>query len=519
MLAKAGAFWVLHIGNASFDDCTAVDDMAVLPDAVRRPLRQFTPPTWRDRVADFDWAPDLASDIGSLSWFRGLATFTLLSVAALSLLPDFGPLYGAQMPMPSQTEADEARAQMIMPIALGSDSGKRMAANDKVRRLSGSPERPTIDLVTTLGRGDSFTRSLERAGVSGSEAATVARMISSVADISAIEPGTTAKIRLGARASKTAPRPLEHLSFRARFDLNLTVKRGGGGLSLAREVIAVDVTPLRIHGIIGASLYRSARAAGAPADMIQSYLKIISGQTSISDLLPSDEFDIIMSHRRAATGESKVGEMLYAGVDRGGAAKVQMLKWTRGDSSQWFEASGVGQTRGAFAAPVNGHLSSKFGMRMHPILGYVRMHAGVDYGAPFGSPVFASADGTVAFAGAKGGYGRFVKIAHNGIYATGYGHLSRVVATAGQHVRQGQIVGYVGSSGLSTGPHLHYELFQNGRQINPLSVQYIQRAQLSGPDLASFRAQLAKLKSVKPGVVRGAVLGGSAQSLASSPPK
>ncbi|MEY4998145.1 MAG: murein DD-endopeptidase MepM, partial [Pseudomonadota bacterium] len=113
---------------------------------------------WRDRLSKMDWVPDLGEDIGSPRWFRGLATLTLMTIGTLSLLPDFGPIYGAQPAMPTSAQMEEARAQMITPLAYGSDTGRRMAATDAVRALAASPERPRIELTATLGRGDSFAR-------------------------------------------------------------------------------------------------------------------------------------------------------------------------------------------------------------------------------------------------------------------------------------------------------------------------------------------------------------------------
>ena len=139
-----------------------------------------------------------------------------------------------------------------------------------------------------------------------------------------------------------------------------------------------------------------------------------------------------------------------------------MLKWAGGDNAQWFEASGVGESRGQMSRPTNGRMTSGFGYRRHPILGYRKMHSGIDFGAPHGAPIYAATDGVIAYAGRKGGYGNFVQVNHGGGLATGYGHMSRIVARPGQRVRQGQIIGYVGSTGLSTGPHLHYELYRNG---------------------------------------------------------
>ena len=478
---------------------SGVRGSVALADAMIIPLRQTALKTWHDRISDMDLVPDLGEDIGSIRWFRGLGTLTALSVFAFALSPDFGPVYGTQPPIPTEAEFEEARAQMIMPIAYGSDSGKKMAATDAVVALAGSPERPRIELTATLGRGDSFARVLQRAGIGGSEASNVTSMVSSVTSLGDIEPGTPIEIVLGKRTSKNQARPLESIAFRARFDLNLAISRNGNALQLSRKPIAVDETPLRVRGVVGESLYRSARAAGAPASAIQDYLKVISGRTSLSSIRSTDEFDIIVDYKRAETGEVRVGNLLYAGVDREGKKAIQMLKWTTGDNSQWFEASGVGETKGALSRPVNGAVSSGFGMRRHPILGYSRMHSGLDFKAGYGTPIYAVTDGTVTHAGRKGGYGNFVQINHGGGLASGYGHMSRFAVTSGTRVRRGQIIGYVGSTGLSTGPHLHYELYRGGRAVNPMSVKFTQRAQLSGSDLGKFKARLNSLRSVKAG--------------------
>ncbi|WP_374541082.1 M23 family metallopeptidase [Sphingorhabdus sp.] len=472
----------------------------VIADAMVQPLRTMAVPDWRQKLSQIDWVPDLGEDIGSLRWFRGLASLTILTVATLAFMPEFGPVYGAQPSMPTASQMEEARAQMITPLAFGSDTGMRMAASENVVALAASPERPQIELTATLGRGDSFARVLQRAGVGGEDADRALGLVAGATSLTDIEPGTPIAIVLGRRQSKNAARPLESLDFRARFDLRLALHRtDSGALTINRQQIAVDSTPLRIRGTAGPSLYRSARAAGAPAEVVQDFLKVIAGRTSLSSVGAEDEFDIVVDYKRAATGEVRVGELLFAGIDRGGKPRIQMLKWNTGNSSQWFEASGVGESRGALSRPVNGGISSGFGMRRHPILGYKRMHSGLDFKAGYGAPIFAATDGVVAYAGRKGGYGNYVQLNHGGGVATGYAHMSRIAAAPGQRVRQGQIIGYVGSTGLSTGPHLHYELYRNGRPINPLSITFTQRAQLSGGDLSRFKNELARLKAVKPG--------------------
>jgi murein DD-endopeptidase MepM/ murein hydrolase activator NlpD len=362
-----------------------------------------------------------------------------------------------------------------------------------------------------MGFGDSFTRVLERAGVTSAEAAQVAAMVASVSDPDTIKPGTVMDVTLGSRSSLAAPRPLEALAFRARLDLKLSVRRVDGRLTLTESPVLVDATPLRIQGRVGTSLYRAARSAGIPAKAVETYIRAIASQIDIGDLKDDDRFDVVLEHRQAASGESESGTLLYAGLERSGGKSLQLMPWQQDGRTQWFEASGVGKARGVLQRPVPGVVSSDFGLRRHPILGYTRMHKGLDFQAGYGTPILAATDGVVAAAGWAGGYGQQVRLSHAGGVTTSYSHMSRIVADPGSHVRQGQLIGYVGSSGLSTGPHLHYELHVNGVPVDPASVQFATRAQLSGSELASFRARLRALLSIQPGA---AALGGGAVQVA-----
>lgn len=451
-------------------------------------------------IADYDWAPDLGARIGSRDWWRGLATCTALCASAIALAPGIGePLAGIAPPALDAGEWDEARAQAIAPLAWGADSGRRMAATDAVRPLADTPERPQIELIATLGQGDGFARVLERAGVARGEARKVADMVAGVVPLADIAPGTRINLTLGRRARRSDPRPLDALAFRARFDLNLAIARDGGALRLKRLPIAVDHTPLRIQGRVGASLYRSARAAGAPAKAIEGYLRAIAQQVSVGAIGSDERFDIIVEHQRAETGETRVGQLLYAGLDRG-RRQVRMLRWEQGGRTQFFEASGVGERRGVLARPVDAsRISSGFGLRRHPVLGYSRMHKGMDFAAPYGAPIRAATDGTVAFAGWHGGHGKYVRVNHGGAIGTGYAHMSRIAVSNGQRVSRGQVIGYVGSTGLSTGPHLHYELYKGGVAVNPASVSFTTTSQLAGAELAAFRAKLARLLTIHSG--------------------
>ncbi|MBU2588096.1 MAG: M23 family metallopeptidase [Alphaproteobacteria bacterium] len=464
---------------------------------------------WFDSL---DLAPDLAKNIGSRRWFRGLGTMVGLGVVALALWPDLTPLEARPAMPHGDAVTSELRSQMILPLALGADSGRRMGPTQAVIPLKSAPERPQIQMVVTLAPGDSFAAMLRRAGVAADDIDRASALVDQALPLGEIAPGTQMDVLLGRRAAPGQPRPLDSLAFRARFDLELQLTRPGvgeitadgmpvmpnGPLALKRNIIRVDDTPLRVRGPVGSSLYRSMRQAGVPASAVQEYLKALDAQIDMDrEVRSTDEFDIIVSYRRAATGERQAGQLLYAGVDRAGKPRTQLMRW--GKDGRFFEASGVGEQRRGLLAPVPGAISSGFGMRRHPILGYRRMHEGMDFKARHGTPIAAVSDGRVSSAGRAGGCGIAVRLDHGSGLATRYCHMSRMAVSSGQQVRRGQVIGYVGSTGLSTGPHLHYEMYRSGRVINPASVQFVNRAELSGTELIDFRRQLIQMKDVEVG--------------------
>lgn len=451
---------------------------------------------WCHRV---ELAPDLATDIGSPQWYRGLATLFGLSAAAIAFWPSFSAVEAATPIRVNQHIRDEFRSQTIAPLALGADSGRHMGGSPLVRPLGSVPERPMIQLVSTLGQGDSFQRMLERAGVGAADISQVAGLVAQTVPLGQITSGTQFDITLGKRPAEGAPRALDQMDFRARFDLDLSIERTGGRLTVTRHPIAVDQTPLRIRGTVGSSLYRSARNAGAPVGAIQDYLRAIDKYLSLeSDISPSDEFDIIVSYKRSAKGERQVGDLLYAGVERDGKPRLQLMRW--GSDGQMFAASGLAETRSAsLGMPVAGRITSSYGKRRHPILGYVRMHAGIDFGAAYGTPIHAVGDGMVTHAGRHGGHGNYVRINHGDGLGTGYGHMSRIAVRSGTRVRAGQVIGYVGSTGLSTGPHLHFEAYRGGRTVNPTSVRFVSRPQIDGKQRDEFKRRMNALLGVAPG--------------------
>jgi murein DD-endopeptidase MepM/ murein hydrolase activator NlpD len=461
------------------------------------------------RLRDLDFVCDLAEDIGTPRWWRGVMSLIGLVLGAWLLLPGIAPL-SAAVPVSIDHAADDGfRSSALRPLSYGTAPQRLAGVSALLIPLAAAPERPRLDLVATLGSQDSFSRMLQRAGVSADDTARAAALVDKAVPLGQLAPGTHVSITLGQRGDASAPRPLEALSLRARFDLDLAVERRGSALTLGQRPIAIDATPLRIRGIVGSSLYRSARAAGAPPAAIQDYLRALDEHSALDGIDPTDEFDFVLSYRRSTSGESLPGELLYAGLDRDGKARTQLVRWgndghlvdaltdVTASAAQQEETVGLG-------APVSGHVTSGFGLRRHPILGYVRMHAGIDFAASFGSPIYAVSDGQVSYAGWHGGHGNYVRLEHGGGLATGYGHMSRIAVSPGLRVGRGQVIGYVGSTGLSTGPHLHYELLRDGHPINPgtarfmMSKPQVNTAQLSA-ELNAIRAKLAQLLAIEPG--------------------
>lgn len=253
--------------------------------------------------------------------------------------------------------------------------------------------------------------------------------------------------------------------------------------------------PIRIRGAVGDGLYWSLRSAGASPQVAADYLAALATEIDVGEVAPSDSFDLVLGSDHS---------LLYAGLGRIGQRGLQLVKWSAGGQSKWIDAANAerpAQAESGLIMPVDGHVTSYFGYRYHPILHFTRFHAGLDIGAAWGSPIVAAGDGRVTAAGWAGGYGREVQIAHGGGITSLYGHMSEIVAEPGSFVRAGQLIGYVGSSGLSTGPHVHFEVRMGGTPVNPLSVRFTSAPVVDTHLTGAVKARLKALLSV--GVKQG----------------
>lgn len=448
------------------------------------------------QLADADLVVDLGDSIGSGRWWRGLATLTALVAAGLALGTNL-PVIPAAGPAPQSPELQaESRSGGIGPLALGSPGVPRAAPTPLARRLAEAPERPRVELSAKIGSGG-LEAALRRSGVGRDDLVAIGRLIAGTATGRSVMPGTSMNIVLGRRETKAVPRPLEFLAFRAAFETRMEIRRSADGALQAKAIpIRIDDTPLRVTGLAGSSLQRSAQAAGLPAAIVAEYMRQLGYAMDVHrEVNRRDRFEIIVAHRRAETGETRMGELLYAGL-LNGRSNVSLMRW--GSKGEFFWQTGEAVRKGLIRTPVAGaRLSSGFGMRFHPVLRYSRLHQGVDFAARTGTPILASAGGTVVFAGWGGGYGNVVVLDHGKGMRTRYAHMHRIGVRNGQRVEQGQNIGQVGSTGLSTGPHLHYEVWQNGKPVNPSSVKLFGGTQkLGGSDLSRFKARMAQLKAL-----------------------
>ncbi|MCL6730175.1 M23 family metallopeptidase [Sphingomonas hankyongi] len=294
----------------------------------------------------------------------------------------------------------------------------------------------------------------------------------------ALGPSTSNQAQLAPPASD--PQPVQYLG--AALDSPVAVQAQPDA----------DAHAQRFTGRVGDDLTASLQKAGVPERQGREYVAILRRAIDLNNgLSVDDKFDLVIER----DDEGQLARVLYIGLDRIARADVALLKWTDGKQVIWVNADGVGgENDASMRMPVSGQVTSRFGNRFHPILGHERFHKGVDLRAAAGTPIVAAADGKVVSAGWHGGYGNQVRVMHNGGLETTYGHMSRIAAWAGEAVRRGQVIGYVGSTGLSTGPHLHYEVLKNGRPVNPLGVKMASGpAQLEGAKLHAFHDELRKL--------------------------
>ncbi|MBL6784931.1 MAG: M23 family metallopeptidase [Rickettsiales bacterium] len=257
----------------------------------------------------------------------------------------------------------------------------------------------------------------------------------------------------------------------------------------------LTMKPILASGVINNSLYNDAIANNVPIEVILSYIKLFSYDLDFQrDIRKGDKFKIFYETYLNNEGEVvKYGDLIFSSYQsKSNKVKIENYRYINSDGDKiYLDQTGKSIKKSLLRTPVNGaRISSGFGYRRHPILGYTKLHKGIDFAAPLGTPVYAAGSGKIKYAGWFSSYGKYVKIEHGGSYNTAYAHLSKIPKSIkkGKRVKQGDIIGYVGSTGRSTGPHLHYEVYHKAKAINPNKVKIQPQKRIQGNELALFQS-------------------------------
>jgi murein DD-endopeptidase MepM/ murein hydrolase activator NlpD len=373
------------------------------------------------------------------------------------------------------------------------------------KALVGASARPgfatPVSMPVKVLPGETLQSAVQRTGVAADEAKAVVALLGQALDTVHIKAGLAFQAAIAHPRGQRGPARLVGLSMKTGPASTVTVSRTFDGALKLRELEekVSDDTAIA-EGHMQGSLYESALKAGADSRLVTEAAKLFSHKIDFArDIHPNDEFKLVFDRKVTESGRTvATGDLLYAELGAKGQT-TRFYRFDDGGKTDYFDELGKNIKGFLLKTPLDSvRVTSGFGMRMHPLLGYTRMHAGIDFGAPTGTPVYAAGAGVVKEVRWAGGYGHWLKIEHQGGWATGYGHLSAYAKGlhVGEHVAQGQVVAYVGSTGLSTGPHLHYEVMKGTEKLNPVSAKVPQGTVLAGRELAAFKAEKAHIDAL-----------------------
>ena len=345
---------------------------------------------------------------------------------------------------------------------------------------------PLVSSELLVGRGDTLLGLLQKSGVTGSEAHKAVTALTDVYDPRDIRVGQRVYV-----SKKDAALDAMRISVSPGLDVMAlrTDEDAFEGISLKAET---QIVPQAYAGTISSSLYKAAIDQGVPAPVLADMIRLFSYDVDFQrDIRSNDHFEIMFG--QDVTDEGLVvanSDIEYAAMTlRGETIKIYAFKHSE-DETHYYNEEGKGIRKALMRTPINGaRLSSSFGRRKHPVLGYTKMHRGVDFAAPKGTPIYAAGDGVIEKRQRWSSFGNYIRIRHGDGFSTAYAHMNNFAKgyTVGSRVRQGAVIGYVGTTGRSTGPHLHYEVLRNGAQVNPMEVRFPASKALSGEELKNFQ--------------------------------
>ncbi|WP_142850722.1 peptidoglycan DD-metalloendopeptidase family protein [Telmatospirillum sp. J64-1] len=363
-------------------------------------------------------------------------------------------------------------------------------------QIEDEKSRPILHVVE-VDRGDTLLNLLLKVGVERAEAMTAIDALRKVYNPRQLRVGQQVTVSFERPADGIGTGPFNGIILQPEAGRLVSAQRDENGFQAAEEMRETTRQIAKFGATIESSLFAAASSTGLPAPVVVEMMKALSYDVDFQrDIRSGDNFEVLVERFYDNKGNLvREGDLLYASLTLSGRAITLYRYEDSAGIVDWYTANGESVRKALLRTPVDGaRISSNFGMRKHPILGYSRMHKGVDFAVPIGTPVMAAGDGVVEKAGNFGAYGYYVRIRHSDKYATAYAHLSRFAqgVRAGARVRQGQIIAYSGNTGRSTGPHLHYEVLAGNEQVNPLSVKFQSGNKLAGKELQKFKVAMAE---------------------------
>lgn len=411
------------------------------------------------------------------------------------VVPDVVPTVVSDVAPVADTMAATDIAEPVKPVVVAETKKVKSPPKPVKKKL-----RPPGDRIVRVGRGDTLSSILIKAGVPDLEADRVIRAVRKVYNPRRLRAGQ--EITLSFVAAKQADMDAVFDMVRLSSDIEHEVgarrnKKGGfSPVDIRRKLKKILVLA---DGPISVSLSKATTAKGVPRAILGEMIGAFSYDVDFQrDIQANDHFEVMYEALADEEGEVlRPKEVVFASLTLSGV-HMPIYKYETGNGfADFYNEKGESIRKALLRTPVDGaRLSSRYGKRKHPILGYNKMHRGIDFAAHKGTPIRAAGNGTVAQAGRNGAYGHYIKIRHNSEFATAYAHLSRYAKgmRSGKRVKQGEVIGYVGSTGRSTGPHLHFEVIRRGKQINPLSVKLPSGSKLTGEELKRFQAVVTDIK-------------------------
>ncbi len=410
--------------------------------------------------------------------------------------------------LPSKSPGDRASPSRRNLVALGA-GGALLLTGGVTAFLSRSKTPPAQAAAAPPLPAGTMTRSLTLAQASDLQGALVSAGVpveeASRAATAALATlgSASGPLRLVMHLTGGGPTQLERAELTRPDSSGVSLVRSGSGFTATAIAASVTTEVIVKRGEIDRdSFYTSAVTAGITDSLIPEFARAFAYDFDFQrEINPGDIFEAAFEQGRNASGEAVgIPRLLYASLSTSAKSRALYAFTPEGGKAGWFDGNGISIIRSFLRTPVDGaRITSRFGIRVHPVLGFVKAHRGTDFGAPTGTPIYAASDGAVTWAAMKGPNGNLVILQHDNGWQTYYLHMDRFGdgIMPGVRVGQGQTIGYVGTTGRSTGPHLHYEMHVNGEAVDAMIMPMDEGHSLKGAQLTAFQTERDRIDSIR----------------------